>query len=58
MQLARILQKMKSKCQTNVAFALLFLGFRGTIMEAGSLLSRAGTCKQKESSAMFSFCKN
>jgi len=58
MQLARILQKIKSKCHTNAAFARLVWGFRGTIMKAGSPLSRAGTCKQKASSAMFRFYKN
>ena len=57
MQLAKFLQKTKYKCHKFAAFLRLVLGFHGKNKEAGSLLSRAGTSKQKESSAMFNFCK-
>jgi len=58
MQLANSLQKTKHNWDKRATFSWLYFDFRGKVLEAGSLLSRAGTCKQKESFVMLNFCKN
>ena len=58
MQLARSLQKTKYNCHKIAALARLCFDFRGKVLEASFLLSRAERGKQGWPSAMQRICKN